>query len=314
MPACSQLVDSGPLGRCAGKWKTQVRSAIEPWARRSHGYPRSRPILQVVSGQLGRCFRPWILILFIAFVFAAVAAAQTNRPVPLSTNGAPLLPFRLSMGVEAARQPQDVDLAIQVLFTITLLSLAPSIILLMTSFTRTVIVLSFVRSALTLQTAPANQIIIGLSLFITMFVMAPTWDLINRDALQPYRTQQITSSQALEQASKHMRNFMLRQTRPKDVELFVAMARMGPTRPEQLPMRVVIPGFIISELRTSFQMGFLLFVPFILIDLVVATVLMSMGMMMMPPQTIALPLKVLLFVLVDGWSLVVRSIILSFGS
>jgi flagellar biosynthetic protein FliP len=242
-------------------------------------------------------------------------AAQNATPLPSSAPaaGRNLVPFRFNLGVEAARQPEDVDTAIQILFALTLLTLAPSIILLMTSFTRIVIVLSFVRSALTLQGTPANQIIVGLSLFITLFVMAPTWDRINHDALQPYQAHQITGEQALERASQHIRAFMLKQARAKDVELFVAMAKLGPTPPQQLPLKVVIPGFIISELRTAFQMGFLLFVPFILIDLVVATVLMSMGMMMMPPMTIALPLKILLFVLVDGWSLVVRSIVQSFG-
>jgi flagellar biosynthetic protein FliP len=206
-----------------------------------------------------------------------------------------------------------VDVAIKVLFTITLLTLAPSIILLMTCFTRIVIVLSFVRSALSLQGTPANQIIIGLSLFITYFIMAPVWERIDANALQPYMAKQINSAQALEEAAKPIRAFMLKQARPKDVELFVAIAKLPPTSPENLPLKVVIPGFIISELRTAFQMGFLLFVPFILIDLVVGTVLMSLGMMMMPPATISLPLKILLFVLVDGWELVVRSLVLSFG-
>ena len=222
-------------------------------------------------------------------------------------------PFKLNLGVEGSQQPQDVDVAIKVLFTITLLTLAPSIILLMTCFTRIVIVLSFVRSALSLQGTPANQIIIGLALFITYFIMAPVWEKIDTNALQPYMAKTISSSQALDEAAKPIREFMLRQARPKDVELFAAIAKLGPTSPDQLPLKVVIPGFIISELRTAFQMGFLLFVPFILIDLVVATVLMSMGMMMMPPATISLPLKILLFVLVDGWELVVRSLVLSFG-
>jgi len=176
-----------------------------------------------------------------------------------------------------------------------------------------VIVLSFVRTALQLQGTPANQIIVGLSLFITFFVMAPVWDNIQTQAIAPYQAKQISGEQAIERASAEVRTFMLRQARPKDVELFAAMARLQPTRPEELPLRVVIPGFIISELRTAFQMGFLIFVPFILIDLVVATVLMSMGMMMMPPTTFSLPLKLLLFVLVDGWSLVVRSLVNSFG-
>ena len=146
-----------------------------------------------------------------------------------------------------------------------------------------------------------------------MFVMAPTWERIDAEALTPYRAKTISSEEAITRASVPIRSFMLRQARPKDVELFVGLAKIGPTAPENLPLKVVIPGFIISELRTAFQMGFLLFVPFILIDLVVATVLMSMGMMMMPPVTISLPLKILLFVLVDGWNMVVRSIVLSFG-
>jgi flagellar biosynthesis protein FliP len=174
-------------------------------------------------------------------------------------------------------------------------------------------VLSFVRTALQLQGTPANQIIIGLSLFITYFVMAPVWDNINREALVPYQAQQITSTQAMDRASHHLTVFMLKQTRPKDVELFVSMAKLDVSSTQELPLRVVIPAFIISELRTAFQMGFLIYVPFILIDLIVATVLMSMGMMMMPPTTISLPLKILLFVLVDGWDLVIHSLVRSFG-
>ena len=232
---------------------------------------------------------------------------------PAPSSGTSLMPFRFNLGIDAAKEPRDIDMGIKILFAITLLTLAPSIILLMTCFTRIVVVLSFVRTALSLQGAPSNQIIIGLALFMTFFIMAPVWDGINHDALQPYMNKQLSGDLALDKASGHIRGFMLKQARAKDVELFAAMAKIGPTTPDQLPLRVVIPGFIISELRTAFQMGFLLFVPFILIDLVVATVLMSMGMMMMPPATIALPLKLLLFVLVDGWSLVVRSLIQSFG-
>lgn len=253
------------------------------------------------------------MLFLLIFAFNIVAGTQTNAPSGFGTNITGLTPFRFNLGIESARQPQDLDVAIQVLFAITLLSLAPSILLLTTCFTRVVIVLSFVRSALSLAGTPSNQIIVGLSLFITFFVMQPVYENINREAIQPYIAKQIDGNQAFNQASKHLRAFMLKQSRPKDVELFVAMAKLGPTDPNQLPLRVVVPGFIISELRTSFQMGFLLFVPFILIDLVVATVLMSMGMMMMPPMTIALPLKILLFVLVDGWNLVVRSVVQSFG-
>lgn len=262
--------------------------------------------------------RRWLIVGLLVLMSAlwdgvAPAVAQVVAPTNSTSLTAGVMPFRLNLGVEAAQEPQDVDVAIKVLFTITLLTLAPSIILLMTCFTRIVIVLSFVRSALSLQGTPANQIIIGLSLFITYFIMEPVWSQIDSQALQPYMAKQITSAQALDEAAKPIRAFMLRQTRPKDVELFVALAKLPPTAPELLPLKVVIPGFIISELRTAFQMGFLLFVPFILIDLVVATVLMSLGMMMMPPATISLPLKILLFVLVDGWELVVRSLVLSFG-
>jgi len=246
-----------------------------------------------------------ILSLFsLLFVLVLTASAQTNNPAGFG-------PISITVGTNNATP--DVDMSIRILFFLTLLTLAPAILLLMTCFTRIVIVLSFVRSALQLQGAPANQIIIGLSLFITYFIMAPVWDNINKQAIQPYQAHQITSQQAMDRAADQMRAFMLKQTRPSDVELFVSMAKLQPTVPGELPLRIVTPAFIISELRTAFEMGFLIYVPFILIDIVVATVLMSMGMMMMPPMVISLPLKLLLFVLVDGWSLVVQSLVRSFG-
>jgi flagellar biosynthetic protein FliP len=252
------------------------------------------------------CKKIWRWALPLLLIFGAfTVSAQNNNPTAFG-------PVSINLG--GNNGTQNVDMGIKILFTLTLLSLAPSILLLMTCFTRIVIVLSFVRSALQLQGMPASQIIIGLSLFITYFVMAPVWDNISRDAITPYEAHQISDEQALERATAHIRTFMLKQTRPKDVELFVSMAHLPPTAPTLLPLRVVIPAFIISELRTSFQMGFLIYVPFILIDIVVATVLMSMGMMMMPPTTISLPLKLLLFVLVDGWSLVVQSLVRSFST
>jgi flagellar biosynthetic protein FliP len=254
---------------------------------------------------LVRCRCAWVIAAILLLV-AGDASAQTPPP-----SGQPL---GVSVSLNGQNPLQDVDSTVKVFAVMTLLSLAPSIILLMTSFTRIVIVLSFIRTALSLQGAPSNQIIVGLSLFLTFFIMAPVWEKIDKEALTPLRAQQITSEQALEKASVPLKAFMLRQTRPKDVELFVEISRIGPTAPADLPMKVVIPSFILSELRTAFQMGFLLFLPFILIDLIVATVLMSMGMMMMPPTTISLPLKILLFVLVDGWNLVVKSIVLSFGT
>ncbi len=244
------------------------------------------------------------VLLVVLLLGGSSAPAQTN----LISN---LGPVQISIGNNNGAP--DVDMGIKILFLMTILTLAPSILLMMTCFTRIAIVLSFVRTALQLQGSPGNQIIIGLSLFITFFVMAPVWEDINHDAIAPYQAHQITPEQALDRAAGHMRTFMLKQTRPKDVELFLSMAKLAPVAPDQLPLRVVIPAFMISELRTAFQMGFLIFVPFILIDIVVATVLMSMGMMMMPPQTISLPLKLLLFVLVDGWTLVVQSLVRSFG-
>ncbi len=235
---------------------------------------------------------------------ALSASAQTNLVTGFG-------PVQITLG--ANNGPQDVSTGIQVLVVLTLLTLAPSILLLMTCFTRIVIVLSFIRTALQLQGAPANQIIIGLSLFLTCFLMAPVWNDIHHEALEPYQAHQITGQEAIDRASARMRTFMLQQARPQDVELFAAMAKLQPTKPSDLPLQVVVPGFIISELRTAFEMGFLIFVPFILIDLVVATVLMSMGMMMMPPTTFSIPLKLLLFVLVNGWSLVVTSLVHSCG-
>jgi len=253
------------------------------------------------------------LLFGVVLLLLAPLAAVAQATATTGTSVAGLPPLTLNIGMDGIGQPKDVDVAIQVLFAVTLLSMAPSIVLLMTCFSRIVIVLSFVRNALTLQGAPANQVIIGLSLFLTYFVMEPVWSKVQTNAIQPYMEKKITSAQAMEEASKPIRSFMLRQTRSKDVELFVELAKIPPTAPEAIPLRAVIPAFIISELRTAFQMGFLIFVPFILIDIVVATVLMSMGMMMMPPATIALPLKILLFVLVDGWSLIVRSLLMSFG-
>ena len=261
----------------------------------------------------GRGMTGFLLGIVLLLVALSPLVAVAQAPTTSSSPTAGLPPLTLNIGMDGIGQPKDVDVAIQVLFAITLLSMAPSIVLLMTCFSRIVIVLSFVRNALTLQGAPANQVIIGLSLFLTYFVMEPVWSKVQANALQPYMEKKITSAQAVEEASKPIRSFMLRQTRAKDVELFVELAKIPPTAPEAMPLRVVIPAFIISELRTAFQMGFLIFVPFILIDIVVATVLMSMGMMMMPPATIALPLKILLFVLVDGWSLIVRSLLMSFG-
>jgi flagellar biosynthetic protein FliP len=211
-------------------------------------------------------------------------------------------------------EPAGVVNTLRLLLILTVLALAPAILVMMTSFTRIVVVLAFVRSALATHQVPPNQVLIGLALFLTFFTMYPVWREIQDRAVQPYLAGEISQQEALDAAAKPLREFMLRQTREKDLALFVRMSRMElPRTREELPMRVLVPAFVISELKTAFQMGFLLYVPFLIIDLVVASTLLSMGMFMVPPIMISLPFKILLFVLVDGWHLVVKSLLESFG-
>lgn len=240
---------------------------------------------------------------------AAPAAPSAPRPPAVPSIPTPLVNLQIGNGNER----ENLSTAIQIVFVMTLLTLAPSLVMLMTSFTRIVIVLGFVRTALGVPSAPANQLLIGLSLFLTFFIMAPVWEDIQKQALTPYMNEQIGSNEAMDRAIEPIRTFMLRQTRPGEVDFFLDLAGMGRTEVKDLPMRVVLPAFVVSELRTAFQMGFLIFIPFLVIDFLVASTLMSMGMMMMPPTMVALPLKLLLFVLVDGWQLVVRSLVQSFA-
>ena len=202
---------------------------------------------------------------------------------------------------------------LQVVLLLTLLSFIPAILMTMTAFTRIVIVFHFVRQALGTQEAPSNQILIGLALFLTAFVMAPVGEQVNAQAVQPVLRNEITVTEALERGAPPLRTFMLKQTREADLALFVEMGQVPrPETADALPMRVVIPAFILSEIKTGFQMGFYLFVPFLLIDLVVSTTLLSMGMMQLPPAMISLPFKVMLFVMIDGWNLLVSSLVRSF--
>ena len=209
--------------------------------------------------------------------------------------------------------PEEFDLSIRIVIFFTLLPVAPSLMIMMTCFTRIVIVMSFLRTALALQQAPSNQLLIAFSLFLTFFIMGPVFEDINETALKPYSEGQITSQQAIDVGADRMREFMLKQTRPKDVEFFLGLSRIGPTTLDDVPLRVVIPSFVLSELTTAFQMGFFLFLPFILIDFVVAIVLMSLGLMFLPPTMISMPMKLLLFVLADGWTLLVKSLVDSFN-
>lgn len=204
--------------------------------------------------------------------------------------------------------------SLSIILLITVLSLAPAILVLMTSFTRIVVVLGFVRSSLGTQTMPPNQVLIGLALFLTLFVMSPTLSTVNEVALQPYIKGEITQSEALEKAAVPMKKFMYTHTRTKDLQLFMGYTKMEkPKSYQDIPLSVMVPAFAISELKTAFQMGFMIFIPFLIIDIVVSSVLMAMGMMMLPPSMISLPFKILLFVLVDGWYLVVKSLLMSFN-
>ena len=255
---------------------------------------------------------PVRLVAFLAvgvILFAAAAAlAQDTAPT------APNVPIpSINVGVKPAESPQDVALSLQIIFLLTILSLAPSILMMMTSFTRVIIVLSLTRNALGTQQMPPNQVLAGIALFITFFIMSPVFKQINDQALQPYLKKDISHMQALKQAETPMREFMFKQTRKRDLALFINLSRMErPKTKDDVPTFVLIPAFIISELTSAFIMGFLIYMPFLVIDMVVASTLMSMGMLMLPPIMISLPFKILVFIMVDGWALIVRGLILSF--
>ncbi|MFS8540928.1 MAG: flagellar type III secretion system pore protein FliP [Tissierellales bacterium] len=246
-----------------------------------------------------RISRIAILSLIIVAIFMSdISFAQVENPL-----------FRaLGMGDQ-----EDYVFSIRLLIMLTILTLAPSILIMLTSFTRIVIVLSFIRNALGMQQTPPNQVVIGLALFLTFFVMAPVGSEINTSAIQPYMNEEITFDEALDRAMEPVREFMFKQTRDKDLALFLNISETKADSLDQIPNHVLIPAFIISELKTAFQIGFVIYIPFLVIDMVVSSTLMSMGMMMLPPVIISLPFKILLFILVDGWNLIVRSLIMGFN-
>ncbi len=252
--------------------------------------------------------------MFKYYAIVIVALLLITGVCSQTAEAAPLVPFpSVNIGVNSAENPQDTALSLQLLFMLTVLSIAPSILIMMTSFTRIIVVLSFLRSALATQQMPPNQILVGLALFLTFYTMSPYVDQMNKNALQPYLAGSITQEAAMTEAMKPMREFMFKQTRENDLALFVNLAESErPNSPEDVPTMTLIPAFIISELKTAFQIGFLLYIPFIVIDMVVASTLMAMGMMMVPPAMISLPFKILLFILVDGWHLIIHSLITSF--
>lgn len=235
---------------------------------------------------------------------AGAAPANEVPSIPLPT---------LQLGITPAESPQDVALSLQILALLTILTLAPAILLMLTSFTRIVVVLGFVQRSIGLQQTPPQQTIVSLALFLTLFTMYPTWNRIYDNGLAPYMAGNINSSQAWEQTITPVREFMFRYTRQEELSLMVSMA--GLPRPEireEIPTRVLIPAFMLSELKTAFQMGVVIYIPFIVVDMVVSSVLLAMGMMMLPPMMISLPFKILLFVMADGWNLVVVSLLKSF--
>ena len=242
------------------------------------------------------------LLLILLFIVSSHAWAQQL----------PLLPT-VKIGVEQADRPEQVSVLLQILFLLTVLSLAPAIVVMMTSFTRLAIVFSLVRHALGTQQMPPNQIIIGLSLLLTFFLMSPVYNQINSEALQPYLAEEISQEDAMEKAIKPIRKFMLKQTRKKDLSLFLNISKSEkPQDYDDIPTIILLSSFVVSELKTAFQIGFVIYVPFLIIDMVVASVLLSMGMMM-PPFMVSLPFKLMLFVLIDGWNLLVGSMIKSFA-
>jgi flagellar biosynthetic protein FliP len=245
--------------------------------------------------------RPRVTV-FLLLLLLVASAAPVSAQQP---------PQRLDLRVDGVG---TVSAPLEVVVLLTLLSFLPAILVTMTSFTRVVIVFHFLRQALGTQEVPSNQILVGLALFLTMFIMAPVGTAINTVAVQPALAGSITASEAVTRAMPPLREFMLKQTRETDLALFVELSKVPrPKNPSDLPMRVVIPAYVTSEIKTGFQMGFFIFVPFLLIDLVVATTLLSMGMMMLPPAMISMPFKLLLFVTVDGWSLVIGSVVRSFA-
>jgi flagellar biosynthetic protein FliP len=249
-----------------------------------------------------------LFILGVASASVALVASTGSASAQSASINAPGVSVQLGGGLGGNAT------SLQFFLLLTILSLVPAILMMVTSFIRIAIVLSFVRNAIGMQSAPPNQVLLGLALFLTLFVMAPTWQRINTEALQPYMNNQIPAEQAFDVGSGPLREFMFKQVRERDLALFLQVGGLPqPQTQADVPTYALVPAFMISELKTAFQMGFMVLVPFLVIDIVVSSVLMSMGMMMLPPATISLPFKLLLFIMADGWHLIVRSLVTSFA-
>jgi flagellar biosynthetic protein FliP len=244
------------------------------------------------------------VLITVAVVAVVCAAAPARAASPVEVN--------IDLGGD---ERQQVSTGLQLVALLTVLSIAPALLVLLTSFTRIVIVLSFLKRALATGSQPSAQVLVSLALFLTFFIMAPVWQRMHAEGLKPYMEEEIGAQEALTKGLKPLRDFMWSQTREKDLALFVYVSKMErPETIDDVPTHVLIPAFVLSELRTAFTMGFVLFLPFLVIDMVVASVLLSMGMMMLPPVMVSLPFKILLFIMVDGWYLMMRSLIASFGT
>ena len=265
-----------------------------------------------VIGCPRRAFGRVVAAALTALVLTLVLLVPPATAASPASTAAVATPF-FSIGLTPGEEPARSTVTLQIFLLMTVLSLVPAILIMVTSFSRILIVLSLLRRALGTNTLPSNQIVIGLALFLTVFIMAPVWQKINADALQPYLDKKISNQQAFDSAVIPLREFMFKQTREKDLALFVDIAKLKrPENPDDIPTTVLIPSFIISEIKTAFEIGLLLYVPFLIIDMVVAAVLLSMGMMMLPPIMVSLPFKLLLFVVADGWYLLVGSLVKSF--
>ncbi|MBK8421957.1 flagellar type III secretion system pore protein FliP [Candidatus Villigracilis saccharophilus] len=254
-----------------------------------------------LSKVISRPFKKTLVLIFIVLVVGILLSGCSAAPgVSLTVDG-------------QSPQPKQVTSGVQLLVLMTVLSLAPSVLILATSFTRIVIVLSMLRNAIGTPSIPPNQVVIGLSLILTFFIMAPVYKQVNENAIQPFLDEQMDQATALKEGQRPIREFMFNQTREKDIQLFLELGNEPqPVTIDDIPTVSLFPAFIISELRTAFTMGFVIYIPFLVIDLVVSSILLSMGMMMLPPSLVSLPFKVLLFIMVDGWYLIVRSLVLSF--
>lgn len=252
------------------------------------------------------------VIFMLMVILGIVMYSTTNAYATTNTGSIPSL--NISIG-DGSGSPQEYVSNIKLLIFFTILSLLPSIVIMLTSFTRIIVVFSFLKSAMGVQQAIPNQILVGLALFLTLFIMTPVYNQMNTNGIKPYLENQITQEEAMTEASKPLKDFMLKQTRRKDLELFVEVGNVDKENltPENISFTTLIPAFAISELKTAFQIGFLIYLPFIVIDMVIASVLMSMGMFMLPPTMVSLPFKLILFVMVDGWYLLVKSLIQSFS-